>query len=99
MRIFSYFVYTVALLATILLIALPLTIPILNEGLGLGFFAFFFTIPTLMLFGIINILIFISRYRKNILTNVDKTYFVLSLLSVSYISLELYLPALSRGYL
>src|SRR3989344_2631945 len=75
----SYSLFGFGLAATIFsMFILPRMFPWMNEGLGIGFLIAIIAGPLLAIVGVVNVGIYISRYRQKTRTTVDTVFLVLS---------------------
>src|SRR3989344_5769493 len=74
-----YFLFVLGLVATISsMLVLPRIFPWMNEGLGIGFLIVIIAGPLLAILGVVNVGVYISRYRQKTTTTIDTVFLILS---------------------
>ena len=78
-RNMSYLLFSLGLVATVFsMFVLPRIFPWMNEGLGIGFLIAIIAGPLLGILGVVNVGVYISRYRRKTTTTTDTLFLILS---------------------
>ena len=75
----SYFLFGLGLVATVFsMFVLPLIFPWMNEGMGIGLLIVVIAGPLLAILSIVNVGVYISKYRQKTTTTIDTVFLILS---------------------